>query len=69
MLVVDKDLHEYMKQFQKEFNDIVPLRELPANISSEEIIDAIKICLDKKENFLPVILGYGELEKDKSIFM
>lgn len=58
-----------MKRFQKEFNDVVPLRELPASISSEEIIDAIKICLDEKENLLPVILGYEELEKDKSIII
>lgn len=66
---ITKELRDYMRKFQNEFGDIVPLREMPEGISSEQIIDAIKTCLEKNENLLPVILGYGELEKDKSIFI
>lgn len=64
---ITKELRRYMSGFYKEFGDVVPLRELPASATTEEVINAIKLSLEAHENLLPKIFGYEELEKDPSI--
>lgn len=55
-----------MKEFQTKFGDIVPLRELPDSVTTDQLIDAIKRCIELDENILPEIFGYGVIEIDSS---
>ena len=61
---------EYLKLVNKEGNiDIVPLRELPQSVTTEELIEAIKLSIEKNENILPKKFGYGELDKNPDILI
>lgn len=48
MIDITNDLVIYLKVFQKQFGDIVSLRELPQSITTEELIEAIKLSIEKK---------------------
>ena len=67
MVEMTNKLLTYLRTFQKEFGDIVPLRELPAYVTTEELIEAIKVSIEKKENILPKKFGYEELEANPDI--
>lgn len=69
MVEMTNELLTYLRTFQKEFGDIVPLRELPASVTTEELIEAIKISLEKKENILPSKFGFEELENNPDILI
>ena len=64
-MVLTKELTDKMKAFKEKFNDIVPLFQLPANVTQEELIAAIDRSIEEEKNLLPEIFGYGNLEKDK----
>ena len=63
------DLLTYLRVFQKQFGDIVPLRELPSSVTTGELIEAIKLSIQNNENILPQKFGYGELDKDSEILI
>lgn len=63
------DLLTYLRAFQKQFGDIVPLRELPSSVTTDELIEVIKISIQNNENILPQRFGYAELEKDPEILI
>lgn len=69
MVEMTNELLTYLRNFQNEFGDIVPLRELPASITTEELIEAIKISIEKKQNILPTKFGFEELENNPDILM
>jgi hypothetical protein len=69
MVEITDELLAYLRVFQKEFGDIVPLRELPVSVTTEELIEAIKISIEKKENVLPSKFGFEELEKNPDILI
>lgn len=69
MFELTDDLLTYLRAFQKEFGDVVPLRELPASVTTDELIEAIKISIEKKENILPIKFGFDELEKNLDIII
>jgi len=69
MVDMTNDLLTYLRAFQKHFGDIVPLRELPQSVTTEELIEAIKLSIEKNENILPQKFGYGELDKNPDIII
>lgn len=69
MVEMTNELLTYLKAFQKEFGDIIPLRELPSSVTTEELIEAIMISIEKKENILPSKFGFEELENNSDILI
>ena len=67
MIEMTSELIPYLRAFQKEFGDIVPLRELPASVTTEELIEAIKYSIETKRNLLPSRFGFEELEENPNI--
>ena len=57
---INAELMEWMDKFEERFNDIVPLRQIKNSITNEELIKSIQSCLEKNENLLPTIYGYGD---------
>ena len=54
-----------LKKFKQHFGDVVPLREIPASVSTNELLDAINKSIKTNRNSLPGIFGYGKIDKDK----
>ena len=69
MVEMTNELLTYLRTFQKEFGDIVPLRELPASVTTDELIEAIKSSIERKENILPKIFGFEELEDNPDVMI
>lgn len=69
MIEMTGDLLTCLRAFQKQFGDIVPLRELPSSVTTEELIKAIQFSIEKNENNLPQLFGYGELEKNPDVLI
>ena len=69
MIDMTSDLLTYLRAFQKQFGDIVPLRELPSSVTTDELIEVIKISIQNNENILLQRFGYAELEKDPEILI
>lgn len=69
MVEMTNELISYLRAFQDEFGDIVPLRELPATVTTEEIIEAIKDSLEKKENTLAKRFGFDSLDNNPNILI
>lgn len=67
MIDITDELIVYLRAFNKQFKDIVPLRELPSSTTTEELIDSIKYSIEIGENILPVKFGYGQLNKNIDI--
>lgn len=69
MINITEDLLIKLKEFEKHFGDIVPLRELPQTITNEELIDAINISIEQNENILPRKFSYDELDNNSDILI
>ena len=69
MFDMTNELLTNLRDFQKQFGDIVPLRELPQSVTTEELIEAIKLSIEKNENILPQKFGYSELDKNRDILI
>lgn len=67
MVELTDELIGYMRKFQEQFGDIVPLRELPQSITVEQLIEVIKKSLACKENKIAEFFQLEELEKNKNI--
>lgn len=63
------ELISYLRIFQKEFGDIVPLREISSSVTTEELLEAIKISIEKKVNILPTKFGFDKLESEPDIIV
>lgn len=59
MIEFNDDMKEYMFRFKKQFNDVVPLRQISTAVTNEQLIAAIKKSLEENENLLPKIFGYS----------
>lgn len=59
MIEFNDELKDYMLQFKKKFNDIVPLRQISTAVTNEQLIEAIKKSIQENENLLPSIFGYS----------
>lgn len=69
MIEVNNKLITAMQRFKEVFGEIVPLRELPQNVSNEDLIAAINDSIEKNCDLLPERFGFEELEKNKNILM
>lgn len=69
VIEINNELVSAMRKFEEVFGDVVPLRELPQNISNEEIISVINESIEKKVNKLPTLFDYKKLEKNKNILV
>lgn len=67
MVSMDIELIEKLREFQNKFGDIVPLRELPATVTNQELIDAIETAIKTGTNDFATRFGYAVLEKDANI--
>ena len=67
MIELNNELISAMRAFKEVFGDIVPLRELPQNVTNNDVIEAITTSIDRKTNLLPEIFGYKKLENDKKV--
>ena len=61
MIEFTRELLHAMQQFREHFGDIVPVQEIPASVSTKDVVEAIGQSI---RNLLPSILGYGKIERD-----
>lgn len=66
---LNNELLVAMRKFKEVFGDIVPLRELPQDISNEELLEALSDSIEQGRDLLAERFGFAELEKDKNILM
>lgn len=66
MIEMNNELINAMRKFKEVFGDIVPLRELPQNITNENLLEAINASIEQNVNLLPERFGYKELDNDKN---
>mgnify|MGYP000865342801 FL=1 len=69
MIEMNNELVTAMRRFKEAFGDIVPLRELPQDISNEDLIAAINDSIEQNCDLLPERFGFKELESNKNILM
>lgn len=59
MITFNDETKKWFKLFEEKFDDIVPLRQISGSVTNDQIIDAIKKCIEEDKNILPAIFGYG----------
>lgn len=69
MVEMTVELITLLREFQKEFGDIVPLRELPASVTTEELVDAIKSSIENRDNIVAKKFGYKKIDNDPNIII
>ena len=69
MIEMNNELITAMRRFKEVFGDIVPLRELPQDISNEDLIAAINDYIEQNCDLLHERFGFKELESNKNILM
>ena len=69
MVTLTNEVLGYMKQFKFMFGEIVPLREIPQTVTTEDLINAIKKSIDAKENLLLEIFNLKEVENNSDIIV
>lgn len=69
MVEMTGELITLLREFQKEFGDIVPLRELPASVTTEELVDAIKSSVENRDNIVAKKFGYKKIDNDPNIII
>ena len=69
MVEMNEEIITAMRKFKAVFGDIVPLREIPQDISNEDLISAINDSIKQNCNLLPERLGFKALESNKNILM
>lgn len=69
MMEVNDELITAMRRFKEVFGEIVPLRELPQNISNEDLIAVINDSIEQNCDLLPERFSFKELESNKNILM
>ena len=69
MIEMNNELITAMRRFKEVFGDIVPLRELPQDISNEDLIAAINDSIEQNCDLLPERFGFKELESNENILM
>lgn len=69
MIEMNNELITAMRRFKEVFGDIVPLRELPQDISNEDLIAAINDSIEQNCDLLPERFGFKEFESNKNILM
>ena len=62
MIEMNNELITAMRRFKEVFGDIVPLRELPQDISNEDLIAAINDSIEQNCDLLHKRFGFKELE-------
>lgn len=64
MIIVNYELIIAMRRFRNFFRESVSLREIPNNITNEELINAINDSINAKENLIPKIFGFGGVNEE-----
>ena len=54
---VDREYFEIEEEYEKHFGHPVPGAMIPDSVSSEQIKDAMKTCIEKNEDILFQLLG------------
>ena len=65
MIDMNNELSTAMRRFKIVFGDIVPLQELPKDISNEDLIAAINDSIEQNRDLLPKRFGFKESENNK----
>ena len=63
MIEMNNELITAMRRFKEVFGDIVPLRELPQDISNEDLIAAINDSIEQNCDLLPERFYIFHLER------
>lgn len=58
MIELNSELINAMRKFKEVFGDTAPLKELPQNLSNEELIEAIQKSIEQNVNLLPKRFEY-----------
>ena len=69
MIEINNELITAMRRFKEVFGDIVPLRELPQDISNEDLIAAINDSIEQNCDLFPERFGFKELKSNINILM
>ena len=64
MIEMNNELITAMRKFKDVFGDIVPLRELRADTTNEDIIKVVNESLSANKNLLPERFGYQNLDSN-----
>ena len=64
MIEMNNELITAMRKFKDVFGDIVPLRELTADTTNEDIIKVVNESLSANKNLLPERFGYQNLDSN-----
>ena len=58
-MTLTNELMDLIDKFEEQFDDVVPLRQIGAGVTTEELIASIQKCLNDNVNYLPEIYGYA----------
>ena len=62
MIEMNEELIKWFGLFKKQFDDIVPMRQISGGVTNEQLIDAIRKSIESNANLLPDIFGYGDMQ-------
>ena len=66
---VTKNLYAKMKEYDNQFGDIVPLMEIPGDMTEEKLIEKIDLAISEKKKiieFIPEMKNFYDEEKNMS---
>jgi hypothetical protein len=69
LIELNEELTNAMKLFNKKLGKVIPLREIPPEVTNDELMDAINYSITNNQNILPERFGYGELDKNSDIII
>ena len=65
-MIVNDELRYWMKEYKKQFGDIVPLMQIRSSVTNEHLIESIQKCLNDNVDYLPKIYGYDSEDPNKN---
>ena len=69
MIEMNRELITLLQEFQKEFGDIVSLRELPASVTTEELVEVIKSSIENRDNIVVKKFGFKKMDDSPNIII
>lgn len=69
MVEMNSELITLLREFQKEFGDIVPLRELPSSVTTEQLMEVIKYSIENRDNIVAKKFGFKKMDNNPNIII
>lgn len=69
MVEMNSELITLLREFQKEFEDIVPLRELPSSVTTEQLMEVIKYSIENRDNIVAKKFGFEKMDNNPNIII